>query len=242
MKKILYLLMLCVWTPVLAHGGTLQEDYQEITPLMEMLQTGSGASLNLLEPYIERGNSVAQYLAAAIYDEGRVVSENPQKAAELYCKAADKNPLAALACANMYAQGRGVAPDIDKAEEMYMALAVVEDAQVKQQAQKKLSYLVALRKEEAFVNLLEKKSLQGNAEAQLMLGQYHFNHDNLIGAYVWLSIASDTVQITEKERIEPIITYLKGQMSMLDIAQAEIEIDEIKLLLTQRVSEDEKTS
>ena len=142
----------------------------------------------------------------------------------------------------MYAQGRGVAPDIDKAEEMYMALAVVEDAQVRQQAQEKLSYLVALRKEEAFVNLLEKKSLQGNIEAQLMLGQYHFNHDNLIGAYVWLSIASDTVQITEKERIEPIITYLKGQMSMLDIAQAEIEIDEIKLLLTQRVSEDEKTS
>ena len=79
----------------------LEEDYAQMRPLMDMLSVQSGASINLLKPYVEKGNSVAQYFTGIIYEEGRVVTQNKQKAFEMYSMAADKNPLAMLKKADL---------------------------------------------------------------------------------------------------------------------------------------------
>ena len=102
-----FFLILCFVFSYPAICASLEEDYKELLPEIEFLNIQTGANIKILEPYIEKGNSVAMYLLAQMYETGDVIEKNEQKAFELYLKSAQKNPDAQFAVANMYLKGKG---------------------------------------------------------------------------------------------------------------------------------------
>ncbi len=228
MKKLYIILLLCAFY-LPAKAATLQEDYEQMRPLMEMLSVESGASVNLLTPYVEQGNSVAQYLLGAIYEEGKSVDINKPKAFELFSKAASKNPLAALKVADMQLMADGTDYDLQSARTTYESLKNSADAQVALKAQIRLKQIASVEKQANLLANLEEKALNGDTSAQLELAEYSLETGNLIGAYTWFSFAAEDERLSSKQKeIGAFLNNLEGQMNLSDITKAEKEIEQIK--------------
>jgi len=224
MKKMLLLLFCCMQA---VHAATLDEDYAQMKPLMEMLAVQSGASVNLLSPYVEQGNSVAQYLLGAIYEEGRVVTQNNQKAFELYSMAAVKNPLAALKKADMMITATGTEYNLYQAVQIYQSL--LKDQNVGTQAQQRLAFIQEITQQTHYLQQLEEMALAGDIVAQKALAEYTYQNDNLIGAYVWLSIILEEIsEEDKKQEMTQLLNNLQGQMTLSEITHAEKELSELK--------------
>ena len=227
MKFLCILLLFCL--PV--YASTLDEDYEQMRPLMDMLSIKSGASVNLLKPYAEQGNAVAAYLLGAIYEEGRVVTKDNKKAYEFYASAAQKNPRAALKQADLLLFGDDITHDIEQAQKIYERLA--DDATVGHEARQKLETVKKVVDDAIFLQDSEDKALMGDKDAQLTMFEYTLARNNYVGAYVWCSIMlQNATSDDEKEELEEALEYIQGQMPLAHITRAEHELAGIQQMIT----------
>ena len=143
--------------PVLA--SSLEDDYKELLPDIEFLNIQTAANLKILEPYIQKGNAVAMYMAAQMYESGELISKDETKAFELYLKSADKNPASQFAVANMYVAGKGCEPSLEKAIDYYQKAALNGDESLKTSAEQKIAELQNIQKKEALLKEIEIKAL-----------------------------------------------------------------------------------
>lgn len=227
--KIIVLFFSLFFSVSLGFASTLEEDYQEIAPEMDMLSLQSPAVLNLLEPYIQKGNSVAMFLAASFYEEGSFVEKDEKKAFELYLKAADKNPLAQMAVANMYAFGHGTEISIVDAMLYYDMVLKSNEETLKPLAAERIIFLNDILEKQEQTEKMEELALQGDPNAMLGLSQFCLGVENFVCAYIWLNLCQKHPAFTDSvDELQKIIDKLIGEMTMPQITEAEEELQKIQ--------------
>ncbi len=218
-----------------AQSSTLQEDYQQIAPDMEMLMLQSSASLMLLEPYIAQGNSVAAFLAGSIYEEGQVVDKDEKKAFELYLKASDKNPQAQMAVANMYVDGRGTEHSIPQAMRYYEKVLNSDDEKLKETAALKIIILNQILENQKNLETLEIMALSGDPQSMKILSQFCLSKQDFICSYTWLALCQEHPAYKDSvEQLQDALETMMGEMTMSQISQAEDEIEKLKPIVFKK--------
>ena len=224
MKKILFILL---FLSLQGFCSTLDEDYEQMRPLMPMLQTGGGGSVNLLKPYAEKGNSVAAYLLGVIYEEGKIVDQDENKAFEFYSLAAAKNPKAAVRKANMLISGIGTDINLNEAKVIYAGL--FDDEEFGQFAKERLNQIEEIELRALYFKGLEEAAFAGDVKAQAQLAQFMLLSGNFVGAYVWFSVLSEDKELAEQQAdYKAFLDKLQGKMTIHQIMQAEKELTDIK--------------
>lgn len=215
-----------------AFCSTLQEDYQEIAPQMEMLNIQSAASVGLLEPLIEKGNSVAMYLAASMYEEGKAVEKDEKKAFELYLKSAEKNPLSQMAVANMYANGRGTEISADKAIAYYEKVLSSDDEKLKDEAKDKIAKIKAVQDKENTIKETELRALAADPESMLEMAEFCVTQENFTCAYVWLTLSyNHPAMKANQDDLLKAIKEVAGQMTMPQLMEGAKKVNELQPIL-----------
>lgn len=227
--KVIYLFFSLFFITNIAFSGSLEEDYKELEPEINMLSIQSPAVLNLLEPYIQKGNSVATYLAASIYEKGSFVEKDEEKAFQLYLKAAEKNPLAQMAVANMYAFGRGTKVSIIDAMLYYDKVLKSNEENLKQLASEKIILLNNILETEEQIEKIEEAALQGNPNAMLGISQFCLGIEELVCAYIWLNLSQKHPAFADSvDELQKIIDELTGEMTMAQLTEAEEKLQKIQ--------------
>jgi len=230
MKKILLLICLIFAFP--AFSSTLEDDYKELSAELAFLKIKTAANLNILAPYIEKGNSVAMFLAAQMYESGELITKDEKKAFALYLKSAEKNPEAQFAVANMYMSGKGDEISLEKALEYYTKAFVNGDEKLKTLAEERIAQIKEIQKKELILKEMEAKALSAEPQAMLGLSEFCLSQGNVICAYVWLSL-SRQMKAFEKtySELDKAILQLTGSMTMAQLTQAEEEISTLEKIL-----------
>lgn len=211
-----------------AFAGTLEEDFKELEPQKDLLAVQSSAVLNLLEPYIEKGNSVAAYLAANIHEKGRLVEKNEEKALELYKKASDKMPQAQMKTGDMYAFGHGTKVSFVDAMVYYEMVLRCDDEKLRTEAAEKIIILNDIMQKEKAIKEKEMLALNGDPTAMLDIANLCLSIDNFVCAYVWLSLSQKHPTFEQSaNQLQDMIDRLSGEMTMSQIMEAEEELQKI---------------
>ena len=230
MKK--FLLFICFMCVLPTWASSLEDDYKELLPDIEFLNIQTGANLKILEPYIEKGNAVAMYMAAQMYENGELISKDETKAFELYLKSADKNPASQFAIANMYVAGKGCEQSLEKAIEYYQKAAVNGDESLKISAERKIAELENIQKKEAILKEMEIKALSADPQAMIGMAEFCVLQENFICSYVWLSLARQMPAFANAySDLDKSLSKLMGFMTMSQLTQAEEEISTLQKFL-----------
>lgn len=209
-------------------ASTLEEDLAEIKPQMDMLSVQTPAVLNLLDPLVQKGNAIAAYLAATIYENGRLVEKDEAKALELYIKAAEKMPKAQMKVAGMYAFGQGTEISFPHAIAYYGEVLKCDDENLKREAAERIIILGDIIKKEQAIKEREDAALKGEAGAMLDVANLCLSIDNFVCAYVWLSLSKKHPAFEKSaEELQDMIDRLSGEMTMSQIMEAEGELQKI---------------
>ena len=154
-----------------AFTGEERDAAAEIVDVYERKWAASDRELKKWKPLADQGNAEALYVIATMYEDGRGVERNMNKAIELYKTSADKGFIESQYYLGViYDKGRGVTPDDVKARDLYRIAAE------KGSAQAQYNYAVMLiqgrggseDKAEAAA-WMKKASAQGNKAAQMWL-------------------------------------------------------------------------
>ncbi|MBP5534493.1 MAG: sel1 repeat family protein [Alphaproteobacteria bacterium] len=224
--KVFCLLLILMASSVFA--STLEEDYRELEPQMDMLSIQTSAVLNLLEPYIQKGNSVAAYLAASIHEKGRLVEKDDKKALELYIKASDKIPQAQMKVGNMYAFGHGTDVSFADAITYYEKVLASDDEKLKTEAAERIIILNDIIEKEKIIKEKEMLALSGDPVSMLDVVYLCLSIDNPICAYVWLSLSLKHPAFEQStNELQNMLDRLSGEMTIPQIMTAEEELQKI---------------
>ena len=215
-----------------AFAGTLEEDFKELEPQMDMLSIETPAVLNLLEPYIKKGNSAAAYFAASIHEKGTLVQKDEKKALELYIKAADKIPQAQMKVGNMYAFGHGTDISFADAITYYEKVLSCEDENLKKEAAERIIILNDILEKEKIIKEKEDLAINGDPSAMLDIVHLCLSIDNFVCAYIWLSLAQKHPAFEQSfAELQEMVDRLSGEMTMSQIMTAEEELQKINQAL-----------
>ena len=228
--KVICLFLIFIFSS--AFAGTLEEDFKELEPQMDMLSIQTPAVLNLLEPYIKNGNSIAAYLAASIHENGKLVEKDEKKALELYIKASDKIPKAQMKVGNMYAFGHGTDISFTDAITYYEKVLKCEDENLRAEAAERIVILNDILEKEKIIK--EKQDLALNGDPSAMLDVIHLclGIDNFVCAYIWLSLCQKHPAFEQSSvELQQMVDKLSGEMTMSQIMTAEDELQKINQAL-----------
>ncbi|MBO5997629.1 MAG: sel1 repeat family protein [Alphaproteobacteria bacterium] len=222
------LFLFIVFTAHLAFATTWEEDYKELEPHADMLTIQTSAVLNLLEPYIQKGNAAAAYIAAAIHEQGKLVEKNEEKAFELYLKAAEKNPYAQMKVASMYTFGHGTDISFDDAMAYYEKVLRCDNANLRKEAAERIILLDDIIKKEEIIKEKQQLALSGDPTAMLEIVNICLSIDNYVCAYIWLTLSKKHPAFAQSEDdLQNMIDRLSGEMTMSQIMKAEDELGKI---------------
>ena len=224
--KFLLLLLFFVFP---LHASTLEEDYAQLKPYQQLMVFPNTATINLLTPYAEKGNAVAAYILAAIYEEGKAVPKDENKAFELYLLSAQKNPLAQMAVANMYVSGRGTQINLEEAIHFYDMVIASNNEKIKEEAGINKTKLQQIIQTQNTLNELEKNALLSNPMAMMQMAELCLASENTVCGYIWLSLCRQNALFEQSfERIDDAIEELIPMMTMDELTTAEEEISLIQ--------------
>lgn len=97
-------------------GSVTRSDAEQIMYRDFNAALGNGTPPAKLFAYARKGNPTACNLVGYLFDAGKGVKQDSQKAAKWFSYCATKNPMAAYNLATLYAEGRGIEKDMTKAE------------------------------------------------------------------------------------------------------------------------------
>lgn len=233
MKTLLTALLMLFSVPVFAL--TLTEEYEELSPQMEILKRGDITAVRHLEPFVQSGNSVALVLMGTFYEEGSGVEKSPQKAVEYFQKAADKgNQMGQVYLADMYLKGNGVEQNIQKAKELYALSSEGSDPTLTIDALKKLAQIQEIELSITVSKLYQAAALEGDSLAMLTIANKCYEGKDYVCAYSWYGTAALLPEFQSSDKVEKItklLDLIKGQMTLEEITKAEKQIEELKKIV-----------
>jgi TPR repeat protein len=223
-----YATVLRVWLPLAEQGHV---DAQ--TTLGLMYSEGQGvpqdlaAAISWFRKAAEQDHALAQYLIGRLYAEGRGVPQDYVQAVAWYRKAADRGHANAQnAIGFLYAKGHGVPQDYVQAAAWYRKAAEQDDVSA-QFALGKMYYggQGVPKDATAATAWFRRAAEQGHAPAQHLLGaMYSKSLEELVQAYMWLTLAASRYGAPEKENRDRVLGFrgmLAVRMTPAQIAEAE---------------------